>query len=66
MKAALLNLFIMPAGVSRLVSLSLLSLILFYSPLPPFSSPLHGDRDQFPGQRRGGGTHWTLPLDRVA
>ncbi len=66
MKAALIRLFILPAGVSRLVGLSVLSLILLYSPLPPLSLELQGDRDQFPGQRRGGGTHWTLPPDRVA
>jgi len=66
MKTALVRLFILPTGVSRLVSLSLLSLILLYSSLSPFALPLQGERDQFPGQRRGGGTHWIVPVGRVA
>jgi hypothetical protein len=66
MKAVLLRLFILPTGLLQLISLCVLSLILLHAPLSPCSPQAKGDRDEFPGQRRGGGTHWAITLDHVA
>ena len=66
MRAYLIRLFILPQGLTWLVSLSLLSLILSYAPLPLLQVQALGERNDFPGQRRGGGTHWTVNSDCVA
>jgi|688.fasta_scaffold1930164_1 hypothetical protein len=67
MKSALIRLFILPGGVTLLMIMSVLNLILIYAPLPQQDFQVQNDRDQFPGQRRGGGTHLiTLPEDNFA
>jgi hypothetical protein len=58
MKAALIRLFIWPSGAAILIGMSLLSLLLLHWPNPQPVRQANGSRDEFPGQRRGGGTHW--------
>jgi len=62
MKSALIRLFILPGGITLLMTLSVLSLILIHSSLLQQDFRAKNDRDQFPGQRRGGGTHLIIPL----
>ncbi len=67
MKSALIRLFILPGGITVLMTMSMLSLILIHALLPQQDFQVQNDRDQFPGQRRGGGTHLiTLPPDNFA
>jgi hypothetical protein len=66
MKMALVKLFIMPGGVALLMGLCLLSLILLYSPRPQARQHANRDREEFPDQRRGGGTHWDNTPDDMA
>lgn len=66
MRAYLIRLFILPQGITWLVSLSLFGLILSHAPLPLLQAQAQSDRNDFPGQRRGGGTHWTVNSDCVA
>jgi hypothetical protein len=61
MKSALIRLFILPGGITLLMTLSVLSLILVHTSLLQQDFRAQNDRDQFPGQRRGGGTHLTIP-----
>ncbi|MEO1067970.1 MAG: hypothetical protein AAFW95_02460, partial [Cyanobacteria bacterium J06638_6] len=51
-------LFIWPSGVTILVGMSVLSLLLLHWPGFDGDRQAQGQRDEFPGQRRGGGTHW--------
>ena len=67
MKSALIRLFILPSGITLLMTLSVLSLILIHTSLVQQDFRAQNDRDQFPGQRRGGGTHLiTPPKDNFA
>jgi hypothetical protein len=66
MKLALIKLFVMPGGVALLMGLSLLSLILLYTPYPRSSQQAKQEREEFPDQRRGGGTHWDNSPDDMA
>jgi hypothetical protein len=66
MKLSLIKLFIMPGGAVLLIGLCLLSLILIYSPLPRATEQAKQEREEFPDQRRGGGTHWDNTPDDVA
>ncbi|MBE9136199.1 hypothetical protein IQ254_03110 [Nodosilinea sp. LEGE 07088] len=58
MKATLIRLFIWPSSVAILVGMSVLSLLLLHWPGLDGDRQVKGQRDEFPGQRRGGGTHW--------
>lgn len=58
MKTTLIRVFIWPSGMAVLVGLSVLSLLLLYWPDRSDYRQANGDREEFPGQRRGGGTHW--------
>ncbi|MBW4461806.1 MAG: hypothetical protein KME47_16425 [Nodosilinea sp. WJT8-NPBG4] len=58
MKATLIRVFIWPSGAALLVGLSVLSLLLLHWPSFEAEQQASGNRDEFPGQRRGGGTHW--------
>ncbi|PSR18032.1 hypothetical protein C8255_09560 [filamentous cyanobacterium CCP3] len=64
MKATLIRVFIWPSGTAILVGVSVLSLLLLHLPSPDGNRQASGPRDEFPGQRRGGGTHWVNPLPR--
>ncbi len=66
MKRALIRLFIMPSGVVLLLGISLLSLILIFLPEPNQSQQVKQEREEFPNQRRGGGTHWDSTPPHVA
>jgi hypothetical protein len=66
MKLALIKLFIMPGGVALLIGICLLSLILIYSPPSRMPQQANQDREEFPDQRRGGGTHWDNTPDDMA
>ena len=66
MKMALIKLFIMPGGVVLLIGICVLSLILIYSPSSTLTQQAKQDREEFPDQRRGGGTHWDNTPDVVA
>ncbi|MBU6229966.1 MAG: hypothetical protein KGQ93_09760 [Cyanobacteria bacterium REEB459] len=57
MKSTLIRIFILPGGISLVMGLSLLSLVIIYASLPQAHLQAASDRNQFPGQRRGGGTH---------
>lgn len=63
MKSALIRLFILPGGITLLMTLSVLSLILIHTSLFQQDFRAQNDRDQFPGQRRGGGTHLMIPSE---
>ncbi|HEY9876960.1 MAG TPA: hypothetical protein V6D29_00830 [Leptolyngbyaceae cyanobacterium] len=66
MKAFLIRLFILQKGAISLVSFCLLWLILTsLPPIMPGQAARNGG-DDFPGQRRGGGTHWVEPLQKPA
>ncbi len=58
MKAVLIRLFLLPGGVTLLLILSIGGLILAHWPEPSAQPHAQGNREEFPGQRRGGGTHW--------
>ncbi len=58
MKKLLIRVFIWPSGVAMLVGVSLLTLLLLHLPDLMADSHAQGRREEFPGQRRGGGTHW--------
>jgi hypothetical protein len=62
MKATLIRIFIWPSGAALLLGMSVLSLLLLHSPLNGQSRDLDRQagkhREEFPIQRRGGGTHW--------
>jgi hypothetical protein len=58
MKATLIRVFIWPSGAAMLVALSGLTLLLLHWPDLRGDHQAQGTRDEFPGQRRGGGTHW--------
>ncbi len=62
MKATLVRVFIWPSGIAVLVGVSVLSLLLLHWPDGRDHRQANGDREEFPGQRRGGGTHWANPL----
>lgn len=61
MKAMLIRVFIWPRGAATLAVVSVLSLLLLYWPGSGGDRQAQGDREEFPGQRRGGGTHWVNP-----
>jgi hypothetical protein len=61
MKATLIRVFIWPSGVAMLVGVSVLSLILLHWPGLEGDRQASSQREEFPGQRRGGGTHWVNP-----
>lgn len=58
MKATLIRVFIWPSGAALLVGFSMLSLLLLHWPSFEAEQQASGNRDEFPGQRQGGGTHW--------
>lgn len=58
MKATLIKLFIWPSGAAVLIGLSVLTLLLLHWPHLYGDRQANGQREEFPGQRRGGGTHW--------
>jgi hypothetical protein len=58
MKELLIRVFIWPSGAAMLVGLSMLTLLLLHLPDPGADPQANGSREEFPGQRRGGGTHW--------
>ncbi|HSM82162.1 MAG TPA: hypothetical protein VLS96_10770 [Nodosilinea sp.] len=58
MKSTLIRVFIWPSGVALLMGVSVLSLLLLHWPDLGVDRQANSDRDEFPGQRRGGGTHW--------
>ncbi|WOD38171.1 hypothetical protein [Nodosilinea sp. E11] len=58
MKAALIRIFIWPSGIAVLVGVSVLSLLLLHWPDLGGDRQASNPREEFPGQRRGGGTHW--------
>jgi hypothetical protein len=58
MKATLIKVFIWPSGAAVLIGVSVLTLLLLYWPHPGSDRQASGNREEFPGQRRGGGTHW--------
>jgi len=60
MKSFLIQLLILPRGLSLLGLLCGVSLLLLSLPA---KSLAEADGDQFPDQRQGGGTHWTVPAD---
>ncbi|MBE9111396.1 hypothetical protein IQ273_18485 [Nodosilinea sp. LEGE 07298] len=62
MKAALIRVFIWPSGTAILVGISVLTLLLLHWPNLSSDRQASGPRDEFPGQRRGGGTHWVNAL----
>ena len=66
MKHTLIKLFILPSGTVLLLSLSVLSLVLIYFSPSNLSPQANRDREEFPDQRRGGGTHWYVNPDHVA
>lgn len=66
MKSTLIRIFILPGGISLVTVLSLLSLIVIHASLPQSHLQAASDRDQFPGQRRGGGTHCVFQPGDVA
>lgn len=61
MKGMLIRVFIWPSGVAMLVGMSMLTLLLLHLPSPQGDRQANGSREEFPGQRRGGGTHWVNP-----
>jgi len=58
MKATLIRVFIWPSGAAVLVAVSVLTLLLLHWPGLEGNRHAQGNREEFPGQRRGGGTHW--------
>lgn len=60
MKTTLIRLFLLPSGIVSVTGFCMLILILIHAPLPTNPATSQGDRDEFPGQRRGGGTHWAI------
>ncbi|HZG40308.1 MAG TPA: hypothetical protein VEZ50_16645 [Nodosilinea sp.] len=58
MKSALIQVFIWPSGAAVLIGISVLSLLLLHWPNLDGDRQANNPRDEFPGQRRGGGTHW--------
>ncbi|MGB3137440.1 MAG: hypothetical protein WBG38_10165 [Nodosilinea sp.] len=64
MKATLIRVFIWPSGAAVVVGVSVLSLLLLNWPNLNDDCQARGSRDKFPGQRRGGGTHWVDPSHR--
>ncbi len=66
MKAALIRLFLVPSGIVSVIGFCVLILILVHVPLPIDHPTSQGGRDEFPHQRRGGGTHWTMNPGDVA
>lgn len=58
MKATLIRVFIWPSGTVVIAGISVLSLLLLHWPNLEGDRLANGTRDEFPGQRRGGGTHW--------
>ncbi|MGF1518045.1 MAG: hypothetical protein ACFCVB_09605 [Nodosilinea sp.] len=64
MKATLIRVFIWPSGAAVLVAVSVLILLLLHLPNTCGDRHAKNNREEFPGQRRGGGTHWVnLPND---
>ena len=45
---------------TRIAAIALTTLILWLVPHP--SDLFAGKRDEFPGRRQGGGTHWVTPM----
>ncbi len=68
MKATLIRVFVWPSGAAVLVGISMLTLLLLHWPQLGGDRQARNPRDEFPGQRRGGGTHWvnTPPHDTMA
>lgn len=58
MKELLIRVFIWPSGAAMLVGMSMLTLLLLHLPDLAVDSQAKTPREEFPGQRRGGGTHW--------
>ena len=66
MKATLIRVFIWPSGSAVLAAVSVLILLLLYVPNASGDRHAKSNREGFPGQRRGGGTHWiNLPHDDI-
>ncbi len=65
MKALFIRFFILPQGSTLVTTICVAILILLHSPLLTASS--NGNRDEFPKQRQGGGTHlyWRIDPDHV-
>ncbi|MEM1279878.1 MAG: hypothetical protein AAF892_11710 [Cyanobacteria bacterium P01_D01_bin.71] len=59
MKSLLIQLLILPRGLIFLGVFCSASLVLLTIPTETLAN---GGRDEFPGQRRGGGTHVTMEL----
>lgn len=68
MKTTLIQVFIWPSGAAVLIAISVLTLLLLHWPGLEGDLQASDRRDEFPGQRRGGGTHWvnTLHNDTMA
>ncbi|MGB3201773.1 MAG: hypothetical protein WBA99_12780 [Nodosilinea sp.] len=62
MKATLIRVFIWPTGTAVLIGISVLTLLLLHWPGLEGDLQANDRRDEFPGQRRGGGTHWVNAL----
>ncbi len=66
MKATLIRVFIWPSGATVLAAVSVLILLLLHVPNASGDRHTKNNREEFPGQRRGGGTHWVnLPHDDI-
>lgn len=65
MKPLLIRLFILQKGAVSLVSLCLICLILLSLPPMMAGHATGNGSDDFPRQRRGGGTHWISPLQNL-
>ncbi|HEY9738463.1 MAG TPA: hypothetical protein V6D06_19355 [Trichocoleus sp.] len=64
MKALLIRLLILPEGLIALTSVCLLVLLLCHLPQNLLINKSNGG-GTFPGQRRGGGSHWIVPADQL-
>ncbi|MEY3297024.1 MAG: hypothetical protein RLZZ597_284 [Cyanobacteriota bacterium] len=62
MKYSVANLFCSHGLVAAIGTLSLGALILFQA-FGIESAASANSRDEFPGRRQGGGTHWVMPSD---
>ncbi|HIK55194.1 MAG TPA: hypothetical protein IGS37_08530 [Synechococcales cyanobacterium M55_K2018_004] len=61
MKTSLLQYLVSPYGQAVLALVSILTLVLIHLPQADTVGRVHDNRDEFPGRRRGGGTHWIMP-----
>ncbi|MBD0335683.1 MAG: hypothetical protein ICV62_09350 [Cyanobacteria bacterium Co-bin13] len=61
MRALLIRLLILPRGLSSINLFCLLALVVLHLPAGSFDSKTSQGGDEFPGRRRGGGSHWVQP-----